>query len=192
MRRDLVVVGASAGGVEARRLLVAALPKDLPAAVVVVLHMPAGGTSALPAILDRSGPLPAQAAEDGVELRNAHIYVARPDHHVIVQDGVLGRSRGPTENGHRPAVIGVIPSGARHSRAGPGGRRPPRPAGEPPAARPGGPRASLAHRMVDVSRGAGRGLVADRYVRQEEEALAAADILRRHLLRGGVREETGT
>ncbi|RAS62274.1 hypothetical protein C8D87_10894 [Lentzea atacamensis] len=46
--------------------------------------------------------------------------------------------------------------------------------------------------MVDVSKNAGRGLVAERYVRQEEEALAAAEVLRKHLLRGEVREETGT
>jgi len=52
-------------------------------------------------------------------------------------------------------------------------------------------KASLAHRMVGVSRGAGRGLVAERYVRQEEEALAAADVLRKYLLRGGAHEETG-
>lgn len=334
MRRDLVVVGASAGGVEALRLLVAALPEDLPAAVIVVLHMPAGGTSALPAILTRSGPLPAHAAEDGAELRNAHIYVARPDYHVVVQDGVLRLSRGPTENGHRPAVntlfrsaalargpavIGVILSGALDdgtagmaavkSRGGvavvqdpadavypsmpesvlhhvqvdhvlPVGQIgpllarlagvhadtvAPEPASEalrmevavsrddagaafgdiPQIGSPtfltcadcagslveipgegvqyrclvghawtadalmdayGGTleramwtalrtldeKASLAHRMVDASRGAGRDLVADRYFRQEEEALAAAEVLRKYLLRGGVREETGT
>jgi two-component system, chemotaxis family, protein-glutamate methylesterase/glutaminase len=116
VRRELVVVGASAGGVEALRLLVSALPKDLPAAVVVVLHMPAGGSSALPAILTRSGALPAHTAEDGAELRNARIYVARPDHHVLVQDGVLRLSRGPTENGHRPAVNTLFRSAALASK----------------------------------------------------------------------------
>ncbi|MFC3896765.1 chemotaxis protein CheB [Lentzea rhizosphaerae] len=90
-----MVVGASAGGVEALRQLVAALPKDLPAAVVVVLHMPAGGSSALAAILARSGPLPTATVQDGTELRNARIHVARPDHHVVVQDGVLRLSGGP-------------------------------------------------------------------------------------------------
>ncbi|SES32362.1 chemotaxis protein CheB [Lentzea albida] len=112
MHRDLVVAGASAGGVEALRSLVAGLPPDLPAAVVVVLHMPAGGSSALPAILDRSGPLSAVAVGDGTPLRHGRIHVAPPDHHTLVQNGVLRLSRGPTENGHRPAVNVLFRSAA--------------------------------------------------------------------------------
>lgn len=334
MQRDLVVVGASAGGVEALRTLVSTFPPDLPLCVVVVLHMPSGGSSALPSILGRSGPLPAFAAEDGAPLRPGRIHVAPPDHHVVVHDGVLRLSRGPTENGYRPAVnvlfrsaaiargpavIGVVLSGALDdgtagmaaikNRGGIAVVQSPDDAVYPgmpesvlqhvdvdhvaPVAKLGALLASLADEQVDVSEMApasdalrmevdvslddagarfgdipslgtatnltcpdchgslvempadstryrclvghawtpdalldaynggleramwtalrtldekaalarrmavrshdsGRELMADRYADQEEEALAAAEVLRKYLLRGGLREETGT
>jgi len=332
VRRDLVVVGASAGGVEALRTLVSGFPAELAAAVVVVLHIPSGGTSVLPSILQRGGVLPVFTAEDGVLLRPGRIHVAPPDHHVVVQDGVLRLSRGPTENGLRPAVdvlfrsaalargaavVGVVLSGtlddgtagmaAIKSRGGLTVVQSPDDAIYPgmprsvlrhvevdhvePVARIGtliadlvrdvaqdsAPPASemlclevevssddagggigdiagigttttltcpdcagslvempdertryrclvghawtadalfysfdggleralwtalrtleektaLARRLSAQTRHTGLDLVADRYARQEEEALAAADVLRKYLLRGGLREETG-
>jgi two-component system, chemotaxis family, protein-glutamate methylesterase/glutaminase len=99
-----VVVGASAGGVEAARKMVSLLPGDLPAAVFVVLHVPAVATSVLPNILQRAGDLEATHAEDGMEIERGRIYVAPPDHHLFVQPGFIRVNRGPKENGYRPAI----------------------------------------------------------------------------------------
>jgi len=129
---DVVAIGASAGGVTALMQVVAGLAENLPASVLVVLHVPRDSPSALAAILDRSGPLPVAPAVDGEELLHGRIYVAPADRHLLVIDGRLRLSCGPAENGHRPAidptfrsvarshagrVIGVVLSGSRDDGA---------------------------------------------------------------------------
>jgi len=113
IEHDIVVVGASAGGVEALTRLVADLPPDLPAAVFVVLHVPSYGTSVLPDILSRRGPLPACHPHDGQAIERGHIYIAPPDHHLVLQEGRIRLTRGPHENGVRPAVDVLFRSAAR-------------------------------------------------------------------------------
>jgi two-component system, chemotaxis family, protein-glutamate methylesterase/glutaminase len=109
----VVVIGASAGGVEALRNVAAGLPADFSSTVFVVLHLPPGGTSVLPAILARAGDLSASHPTDGEEIKTGHIYVAPPDNHMLIEDGVVRLARGPRENGHRPAIDPLFRSAAR-------------------------------------------------------------------------------
>src|SRR3954447_4949764 len=111
--RDLIVVGASAGGVEALERLVGGLPPELPASMFVVLHLLPTGTSMLDSILSRAGPLPATVAEDGERFERGHIYVAPPDRHLLIRGDRVQLSLGPRENGHRPAIDPLFRSAAR-------------------------------------------------------------------------------
>jgi two-component system chemotaxis response regulator CheB len=110
--RGIGVMAASAGGLEPLRTLLARLPADLPASVLVVLHVPATGGRALPNILDRAGPLSAATAVNGERLKPGRVYVAPPDRHLLVADGVVRLSRGPRQNGLRPAADPLFRSAA--------------------------------------------------------------------------------
>lgn len=111
--RDFVVIGASAGGVQALDQLVERLPPELPAAVFVVLHLAAGGRSVLPSILERMGPLPAAAPHERQIPERGHIYVAPPDRHMLLVGEEVRLTGGPRENGHRPAIDPLFRSAAR-------------------------------------------------------------------------------
>jgi two-component system chemotaxis response regulator CheB len=114
---DLIVVGASAGGVEAISSLVAGLPADLPAAVCVVVHLRPDAQSRLANILARATTLPVVSARNGAPLQIGTIHVAVPDLHLFVErdddgEGVLRVVRGPRENRARPAVDPLFRSAA--------------------------------------------------------------------------------
>lgn len=114
--RDTIVIGASAGGVEALLAIASTLPTALPASVFVVLHQPPSGTSVLPALLSRAGPIPAVHPEDGEIIRPGHIYVAPPNLHMLLEDGRIRLAHGPRANRHRPAADPLFRSAAHYYR----------------------------------------------------------------------------
>jgi two-component system chemotaxis response regulator CheB len=109
---DIIVIGASAGGVEALITLTGSLHRNLPAAVFVVLHIPAQSPSLLPHILNRAGSLKAVQATDDMKIEHGHIYVAPPDHHMLVERDKVCVVHGPKENRHRPAIDPLFRSAA--------------------------------------------------------------------------------
>lgn len=111
-RRDIIVIGASAGGVQALSNLVGQLPAGLPASIFVVLHIAPDSPNELPAILTRSGPIPARYPTNNEVFEPGHIYVAPPDHHLFLESGRIHLWRGPKENMHRPAVNVLFRSAA--------------------------------------------------------------------------------
>jgi two-component system chemotaxis response regulator CheB len=109
----VLAIGGSAGGIEALVELVAGLPADLPACVLVTVHVGGNARSNLPRILERAGPLSAVHARHGEPLRNGRIHVAPPDFHLLAADGVTRLSSGPRVNRHRPAIDVMFASAAR-------------------------------------------------------------------------------
>lgn len=103
-RRDIVVIGGSAGSLEALSNLVCHLPGDLAAALFVVVHVLPVAESHLPRILDRRGALRAKHAREGDAIRPGRILVAPPDHHMLLRRDRVELSRGPRENSTRPAI----------------------------------------------------------------------------------------
>lgn len=101
--RDLIVIGASAGGIEALQQMRRIAP-NLNAALLVVMHTSSNAGGLLPKLLARAGPIPAIHPKNRETIRKGMIYVAPPDCHLIVEPGILRTIRGPRENHHRPAI----------------------------------------------------------------------------------------
>ena len=113
MSAKRIVVIASSGGIEALRVIAAGLPGNLPAAICVVLHTAPGSPGMLEAILNRKGALSAVTATNGMRIEEGRIYIAPPDHHLLVEPGVLRTTKGPRENGFRPAIDPLFRSAAQ-------------------------------------------------------------------------------
>jgi two-component system chemotaxis response regulator CheB len=108
----VVVIGASAGGLEGLLQSLSTLPRDFPAPIFVVVHVAPNRDSLLPGILTRRGSLPAVHPEDGDEMVPGLIYVAPPDHHMLIEDGHIGVKKGPKENRFRPSIDALFRSAA--------------------------------------------------------------------------------
>jgi len=108
----IVVIGASAGGVEALQQLVGMLPAGFPAAVFVVLHSGSDTPNVLPQILARSSVLPVTVAKEGAPVETGHITVSVPDRHLVLDDGHVAVMMGPKENRHRPSIDALFRSAA--------------------------------------------------------------------------------
>jgi two-component system, chemotaxis family, protein-glutamate methylesterase/glutaminase len=104
MQSKIIVIGASAGGIEAVSKLIAKLPSDFPAPIFVVIHISPHSDSVLPRIFSRAGVLKAVHPRSGKAFSPGYIYVAPPDKHLIIKEDIIELARGPRENNHRPAI----------------------------------------------------------------------------------------
>ncbi len=110
--RDIVVIGGSSGATAPLKAILGALPADFPAAVFIVLHIPARSLGMLTTVASAASHLPVHAATDGMPIAPGNIYLGVPDHHLILVDGHLRLGRGPRENMARPAIDPLFRSAA--------------------------------------------------------------------------------
>lgn len=83
----VIVIGASAGGFVALKRLMTGLPLDFQAAIFIVWHIPPDAYGILPDVLNQLNTLPAIHAEDQMPIETGHIYIAPPDHHLLLENG---------------------------------------------------------------------------------------------------------
>lgn len=110
--RDLIVIGGSVGSIEPLKTILRQLRADLPAAVVVVIHIPPNSSGLHHVLASAKGPLPVSTARDAMQIERGHVYVAPADHHLLVVGDQLKLGRGPRENHARPAIDPLFRSAA--------------------------------------------------------------------------------
>ena len=110
--RDIIVIGGSSGATAPLKTILGALPPDLPAAVFIVLHIPARSLGLLATVTSAAAHLPVQAAAEGMTIRPGNIYLGVPDHHLILTEGRIRLGRGPRENMARPSIDPLFRSAA--------------------------------------------------------------------------------
>jgi two-component system, chemotaxis family, protein-glutamate methylesterase/glutaminase len=108
----IIVIGASTGGLEAIKKLVQDLPPTFEAPVFIVWHMASDIQGVMPRVLNKLNTIHAAHAYDGEEIKPNRIYIAPPDHHLLIEEGRVRLSRGPKENHFRPAVDPLFRSAA--------------------------------------------------------------------------------
>ena len=110
--RNIIVVGASAGGVPALITLMKNMPADFDGSMFIVLHIPPNSPSSLPLILSSAGTLKAIHPKDGEKIQNGKVYVAPPDHHMLLEGKTVLIKKGPKENRFRPSIDALFRSAA--------------------------------------------------------------------------------
>ena len=110
--RDIIVIGGSSGATNPLKAILGSLPAELPAAVFVILHIPARSTGILATVASAAGPLAVVQAEDRMPIAPGTVYIAAPDRHMLLGDGVIRLGRGPRENMSRPAIDPLFRSAA--------------------------------------------------------------------------------
>jgi len=109
---DIVVIGASAGGVAALRTVLGGLPRGFPATVFVVMHVAPESPDVLAHLLDAVTPLNVATAIDGGGFRPGEVWIAAVDRHLVIERDRMVVTRGPRENRHRPSVDVLFRSAA--------------------------------------------------------------------------------
>lgn len=110
--RNIIVIGASAGGFEAIQKVISGFPPDLHAAVFVTQHLFERSEGILPEILSRAGPLPAMHPWEETPIQMGRIYVAPPDYHLLLTTDSVHLGHGPKENMQRPCINAMFRSAA--------------------------------------------------------------------------------